>query len=522
MDFQVLALRGTGGYRQYRIPALGVTPSGRIIAIYDGRPDLDDLPLPIDLVIRTSDDNGTTWSSQRIFQKAVDISGFGDSSILVDPTIGEQGRIFVFAQATHLAGFFESTLGSDPDDPMIVHIAVWRSDDDGQTWERNFITQQLKDPQTPGIFASSGMGSRITKGPFTGRLIHSFVLRREDKLLGALAYSDDHGDTWTLGALIPHGNESGVTALDDGSILLHSRATPFRLSGRSTDGGVTLSELGPDQELPDPSDNGSVCALSNGDVVCTHNHDSDLRRRTVIKRSRDGGRSWPEAALLESGSSAYSTVCELSDGRIGVLFERNGYAEIVFARVSSNDFAPTKTVLPLEVDENGVEFTIAFRYVRPFRKGDEVLGADTKRFIPKVDMSMFQRSSRKEIGQLGGMSSGERLYTSQELDVLLGPVLPGLHVGDEMRFSGRLTNYGKGSLREISITNSCDESTLSHDVLGVGEKIVFLDVRHIVTEADVQKGYVTATFTWSASANGHRYEGREVKKFSTTDGLPQR
>jgi sialidase-1 len=34
MEQQVLAVRGVGGYRQYRIPAMAVTPSGRIIALY--------------------------------------------------------------------------------------------------------------------------------------------------------------------------------------------------------------------------------------------------------------------------------------------------------------------------------------------------------------------------------------------------------------------------------------------------------------------------------------------------------
>ena len=48
MQKQILALRGKGGYRQYRIPAMAVTPTGRLIAIYDGRADLDDLPGPID------------------------------------------------------------------------------------------------------------------------------------------------------------------------------------------------------------------------------------------------------------------------------------------------------------------------------------------------------------------------------------------------------------------------------------------------------------------------------------------
>ena len=49
MNYLRLALRGEGGYRQYRIPALSVTKSGRLIAIYDGRADFDDLPQAVSL-----------------------------------------------------------------------------------------------------------------------------------------------------------------------------------------------------------------------------------------------------------------------------------------------------------------------------------------------------------------------------------------------------------------------------------------------------------------------------------------
>ncbi|MFM1968083.1 MAG: hypothetical protein RL590_940, partial [Actinomycetota bacterium] len=122
MEHQVLAVRGVGGYRQYRIPAMAVTPSGRIITIYDGRFDFDDLPGPVDLVIRTSDDNGTTWSPQSIFRKHEGIAGFGDASIIIDPNVGNFGRIIVLYQSTKIAGFFESKLGSDLDDPLVAHI----------------------------------------------------------------------------------------------------------------------------------------------------------------------------------------------------------------------------------------------------------------------------------------------------------------------------------------------------------------------------------------------------------------
>jgi sialidase-1 len=522
MDFQVLATRGNGGYRQYRIPAMAVTPSGRVIAIYDARVDLDDLPGPVDLVIRTSDDNGETWSPQKIFLESHEVSGYGDASIIIDPTVGEKGRIIVFCQASHLASFFESSLGSDLNDPTIVHISRSISDDDGETWSHEIITEQVKDGKTHGIFASSGMGGRIPAGPHAGRLIHSFVLRRGAELLGALAYSDDHGITWKLGAEIPKGNESGVACLLDGSILFHSRSTPYRLSGTSHDGGLTLSSLQPHQQLPDPSDNGSLCVLNTGAVIATHNHDHDLRRRTVAKLSEDGGSTWDKAIVLEKESSAYSTACQLADGRVGVLFERYGYTEMVFSRFDLTELKPNTEVLPIEFEDNQIEFQVAFRYVRPGRNQEklEKLSGSIKRHIPKVDMSVFRSSERKEIGPNSGSASGDPIFTKEEFDEILGPVSPGLHLGDELRFSGRLQNHSSFALTNLLIAHECEEGLIEEAELAPGEKMKFMDLRYRVTERDLEKGHVSLVFRWSGEhASSDAVSGEIIHRISTKTGL---
>lgn len=525
MDIQALATRGQGAYRQYRIPALAVTPSGRLIALYDGRPDLDDLPGPIDLLIRVSDDNGTSWSPESVLLSHDGIAGFGDASIVIDPAAGEHGRIFVFAQATQLAGFFEGSFGTDADDPTVAHIELLQSDDDGASWSRRRVTAQFRSPDIPAIFASSGMGGRIEVGPFAGRLLQTFVMRRNGELLAAVGYSDDHGDSWSLGADIPGGNESAAIGLHDGTVLVHSRATPYRLTGRSSDGGLTLDALGPDLALPDPSDNGSLCVLSSGAVVCTHNHDFELRRRTVVKRSTDGGRTWPEAVVLEPGSSAYSTACELPDGRIGVLFERMGYAEMAFCRIDPDDFGPTEQVLPLEVDDDGVEFTVALRYVRPARIAAlPAMPADRR--MPAADKSVWEAFERKEVGTPGEAADAAVIHTREEFDVMLGPVHPGLHVGDELRFSGRLANLGSALLRNVVIECAQADEPLTRHELAPGERLVFLDVRYVVTELDLVWGTVTLPFTWRGTLCGANGEspravgGTSVQTLSTATGLP--
>lgn len=482
---KVLAVRGVGGYRQYRIPAMGVTPSGKVIAIYDARADFDDLPGPVDLVIRISDNNGDTWSPQQIFRKHQGISGYGDASIVIDPDYGKRGRIIVLYQQTQIAGFFESITGTDLDNPLIAHIGRSISDDDGITWRHDVITHQLKDEKTPGIFATSGMGGRISAGQYAGRLLQTFVLRRDTELLSAIGFSDDHGESWHLGALIPGGNETAIVGLSDSSILVHSRATPFRLTGKSIDGGNTLSELASDPSLPDPSDNGSLLALKNGEVLCSHNHDSNLRTNTLIKKSIDGGQTWSSAISIEKGSSAYSTICELSDGTIGVLYERDAYQEIVFKKVSLKEFSDINSFLESPAQEFDVELTVVQRFIRPVRdifRENQITDRPT---VPEVAMDSFQVTERKEVGLTGGSTSGESIFTSEELDQILGPISPCIHLGDEVRFSGRIQNYRGKAIQNLKVYDRNRETVFECKHLESQEKICFLDIRQEVSTVDV-------------------------------------
>ena len=516
MKEKVLAVRGVGGYRQYRIPAMAVTPSGRIIAIYDARFDFDDLPSPIDLVIRTSDDNGETWSEQTIFREHDGVSGYGDASIIVDPNYGDDGRIIVLYQYTQHAGFFESSIGTELNNPLIAQICISTSDDDGKTWSHGLITEQLKSADTLGIFATSGMGSVITHGEYAGRILQTFVLR-DSELYSMIGFSDDHGKKWSLGAKIPGGNETAITNLNDGSILFHSRSTPLRLTGRSFDGGQTIVDFGPDQELPDPSDNGSLTTLRDGQLICTHNNDSRLRMNTVLKKSRDGGKSWTEQYLLEKGSSAYSTACELQDGSIGVLFERNAYVEIVFMKIEIDEFVSIKA------DEIFVEqdtkLVIVPRFIRPGRTHEAIQVKAKNPTVPEVNMGVWRASERKEVGAVGGSTSGDVLYTSDELSEILGAVSPGLHVNDEIRISGKLVNNSEDTYNNVSIRTESGTVIEEKKALPPGNSITFLDYRQMVSVADLERGYVEIAIKWLEDED---VKGTEMLRLSIESGLPIR
>lgn len=523
---QVLATRGTGGYRQYRIPALAVTKAGTLLAAYDGRPNLDDLPNPIDLLLRRSPDSGRTWTDQQVVRSGVGLQGFGDPSLLVD---SHTGRIFMFHAAGTHAGFFEAVEGLDPDD-AVQHADLSFSDDDGLTWQHRRLTGQLKVPGVTGIFAAAGQGIQIHTGPFTGRLVQQFVLLVTGQIMAASAYSDDHGESWTLGTLLgpgPHGinpNENKVVALNDGRLLLHSRATPVRLAAYSDDGGASWSGLVPVPDLPDPSDNGSLARFdglpattghatpdTGAWLLATNNNDTLLRRNTTLSLSTDNGASWPRKLVLCSGSSAYSTACRLPDGSIGVLYERQGYRDIVFASV------PTERLLaaqePSEPACTGLDFRMELRSITPGRPAAwQDLGASHALPAHNAD---WDTHTWKEIGQ--GYGTQQILGTREAQDLNYGPIIPGYKAGDIFAFTGRASNNGPTATTGITLSGPGADAFDPMD-LTTGQEARFFTPTYTVTDADVAAGTATVTYVLTATVGAERVRAGKQYAFNTATG----
>jgi hypothetical protein len=195
---------------------------------------------------------------------------------------------------------------------------------------------------------------------------------------------------------------------------------------------------------------------------------------------------------------------------------------MVFSRFDLIELRPTVKVLPIEFDDNQMEFQVAFRYVRPGRNQEklEKLSGSIKRHIPKVDMSVFRSSERKEIGPNSGSASGDPIFTKEEFDEILGPVSPGLHLGDELRFSGRLQNHSSSALTNLLITHECEEGSIKEAELAPGEKVKFMDLRYRVTEKDLEKGHVSLFFRWSGEhASSGAVSGEIIHRISTKTGL---
>jgi hypothetical protein len=85
---------------------------------------------------------------------------------------------------------------------------------------------------------------------------------------------------------------------------------------------------------------GTVCQgdiTSAGDELFATTHRNGTRRAGLtVRRSRDGGESWPDAAVLARGASAYCDLVTMPGRRIGALFERG--RRISFRVLRCEDF----------------------------------------------------------------------------------------------------------------------------------------------------------------------------------------
>jgi sialidase-1 len=542
----VLAVRGAGGYRQYRIPALAVSRQGTLLAAYDGRPNLDDLPNPIDLLLRRSTDNGQTWGPQQVVRTGSGLNGYGDPSLLVDV---DTGRILMFHAAGTHAGFFEAAGGMAPDD-QVQHCDLSFSDDDGLTWQHRRITAELKlrpparagEPAITGIFAAAGQGIQIHTGSFRGRLVQQYVVLAGGEIMAASAFSDDHGENWTLGELIgagTHGfspNENKVAALADGRLLLQSRGTPRRLSATSDDGGAAWSALVPVEDLPDPGDNGSLVrfdglpsvasfagSATDSWLLATNNHDTALRRNTVLSLSTDSGRSWPAKLVLCPGSSAYSTAARLPDGNIGVLYERQGYRELVFVSVPAGQLTEQLTAVPSDhgdagpgPDGNaGLVFDMELRSITPGRPS--VWQNAGEFHVMPATSEEWGVHTWKEIGQGYTAEAAQVIGTREAQDLNYGPIIPGYKAGDILAFTGRARNNGDLPVTGVRLSGPGADAFPAAN-LGSGEEVLYFTPAYTVTTADVARGYAEVAFEVSAGCGTTAVGRRRAFRFDTRSG----
>lgn len=329
--------QGENGVSTYRIPAMIETRQGVLIAVVDARRDGNqDLPNHISLVMRRSFNLGKDWEPAHVIREANE-GGVGDATLLLDRTNGRVWCFFTYGPPG--IGFRNSKPGTLTG-PETIQIHAMSSDDQGTTWSQPIdLTPSLKKPAWQAIFATSGTDIQTE----SGRFLVPLVIKDEQGVVhSANAFSDDHGATWKVGELIGAGtDENHNVELPGGVILQNMRNGHLRAIAFSHDGGVTFGPVSHDPALIDPSCNAGITRYRKGnkDVLIFTNAASEKRENLTVKISYDQGKTWPVARVVNAGPSSYSTVLKLSDGSIGILYERGKQypaEQIVFARFKLN------------------------------------------------------------------------------------------------------------------------------------------------------------------------------------------
>ena len=230
------------------------------------------------------------------------------------------------------------------------------SDDNGVTWHtRGIISGMVKPENTTYFITGPGNSIQIANGRHAGRIVIPVYYSTGGASKTAVIFSDDHGASWNLGSCISASfglSEAAIVEMPNGSLtafVRNSTKSGGKIStATSNDGGQSWTEavsaLG-DQEA---GVNCQVSALAVSTPVADPEN-ADLSYPAVLlasanSTSRTNGMIWvgliKESGACEDGAVkyaidwayayeltdasalfGYSSMTELSDGRIGILYE---------------------------------------------------------------------------------------------------------------------------------------------------------------------------------------------------------
>lgn len=328
---------GAEGYHTYRIPALVATARGTLLAFVEGRRNGRGDAGDIDVLVRRSVDGGMTWGPMiRVADDGVNtignpcpIPGRASDTVWLPLTgnVGEDKQAEIMASTSR--------------GPRAVYLC--RSDDGGATWSApNRISDQVREPNWTWYATGPGNGIQLRSGRLVVPCDHAVAGSKT--MYSHVILSDDSGATWRIGGTVgPDTDECQVVELGDGTLLINMRSYAGknrRAVARSTDGGLTWSEVTLDPLLIEPVCQASLIALparmDQSKPPLVFSNPASLRReKLTIRMSDDEGATWSSARVLQAGPAAYSSLAPLPDGSIGCLYERgerSPYETVRFAR----------------------------------------------------------------------------------------------------------------------------------------------------------------------------------------------
>lgn len=346
----------------YRIPAIERTSTDRLIAVSDYRHSLDDIGRykhgtanpGIDLVIRTSDNNGKTWSETKTIAAGTGVRGaidcaYGDAAIAV---VGE--KVLVMAAAGDV--FFPNANASNNN--RVVRI--WNENNGDGDWSKEDISTELflgEKALLPNGYAAF-FGSGRMPADETGRIYGAMLLKNAAAGNNIyVVYTDDFGDNWKIlggsQTQVARADEPKVEILPNGQILLSARrggGRHFRVFTYGTGENDRINGVGTWSNTKNGCDNGDKNA-TNGEIYHLEALNANGQRVNILLQSQPKGGStefdrkdvtiwykeitetngsytidmvadnWREGLQVSYQKSAYSAMTLQEDGRMAFFFE---------------------------------------------------------------------------------------------------------------------------------------------------------------------------------------------------------
>jgi sialidase-1 len=356
---------GTEGHKSYRIPAIVSLPKGDLLAFAEGRVKNSGDFGDINLVLKTSNDQGKSWTALKVVVNYDSLQA-GNPAPVVDMLDPEhpQGVVYLFYNTGN------NHEGEVRKGKGLREVWYIKSTDHGNSWSDAVnITLQAHRPFQPTAnpayqfkedwrtYANTpGHAFQFQHGVYKGRI---FVAAnhtagdpqpqyRDCNAHGF--YSDDHGKTFKLSTNvdIPGSNETMAAELSDGRMMMSIRNQRGdirqRILAYSSNGGASWDTAYFEPSLPDPVCQGSIITLGYkmGKAIIASCNAADEKRRDnlTLRISYDEGKSWKKSIVVDKSAdekkrdwAAYSDIVILDKKTIGVFYERNGYAEIVFQSI---------------------------------------------------------------------------------------------------------------------------------------------------------------------------------------------
>ena len=369
----------------YRIPAIVTTANGYVFAINDYRPCGNDIGFgEVDLVMRHSTKacnewDGHSWSepikiADGLGKDAPEtwLTGFGDPAVVADRERNEILVMSVCGNRVCWHGNYGAGTEENPENPnRMVRLRIKYNEETGK-WEASQPEEVTYDiyPLFKDENGKAHVGSMFIGA---GRIAQSSMIKVGDyyRIYCAVwavetgsyrhhnyaLYSDDFGETWhLLGELgndfndspAPYGNEPKCEELPDGSVLLSSRKghgryfnvfhyTNFEKAEGYWDGAVATDQVG-NLKFGRNDTNGEPLRIGNILFQSVPTGDNRSGVSIFYKELSDDPATYTPTELsngwtkiqITDRESAYSSMCILPDGNIGLYYEEEpgGYSMV--------------------------------------------------------------------------------------------------------------------------------------------------------------------------------------------------